>query len=454
MAQEKRYFGTDGIRGVANIDPLTPQRMVQLGRALAKVFLPRQGHHRILIGKDTRLSGYMIEASLAAGITSMGLDVLLVGPLPTPGVAYLTKSMRVDAGVVISASHNPFEDNGIKIFGADGYKLPDSTELEIEDLLDLSVNIEPRDASSLGKAYRIDDALGRYTVYLKTSFPREFTLEGLRVGLDCANGAAYSVAPQTLEELGAEVLCRGNGPNGRNINAGFGSLYPEVVRKLVLENNLDVGIALDGDADRALLVDEQGNFLDGDMVLAITAIDLKERGLLRVPKVVGTVMSNLGLEKFLRGHGIEVERTQVGDRYVLERMLEIGSQVGGEQSGHTIFTDHSTTGDGMLTALTVLEIMFRRKRKLSELVAGFVKFPQKLINIRVSSKPDLRTVPEIRKVLEQKENELRDNGRILVRYSGTENKARVMVECEEEELCKRHATDVAEVIERAIGKIV
>ncbi|MCO6432622.1 MAG: phosphoglucosamine mutase [Deltaproteobacteria bacterium] len=454
MKRERKYFGTDGIRGVASVPPLDPETLVRLGKGIAKIFLRSKGKHRVLIGKDTRLSGYMIETSLAAGVTSMGADVWLVGPVPTPGIAYLTKSMRADAGIMISASHNAFEDNGIKIFGSDGYKLPDELELELEDLMEPGVlDGKSAEPGSIGKAARIDDAIGRYCVYLKSCFPREFSLEGMKIGFDCANGAAYVVGPQTCSELGADVVSRGVSPNGRNINAGFGSLYPEIVRKLVLEQNLDIGISLDGDGDRAILVDEEGNTLDGDMILAICALDLKQRGLLRSDTVVATVMSNLGLDRLLSKHGINVLRAPVGDRYVLEAMMRGNAALGGEQSGHTIFTDYSTTGDGILTALMILNIMFRTKKSLSELNQEFVKFPQKLININVSHKPPLESVEPIRKLIEQKVEELKDSGRILVRYSGTENKARVMVECEDEDLCRKHAQDVAELIERELGVV-
>jgi phosphoglucosamine mutase len=414
------------------------------------------GHRRvrILIGKDTRLSGYMIESSLAAGITAMGADLMLCGPLPTPGVAYLTKSMRADAAIVISASHNPYEDNGIKIFGSDGYKLPDELEEQVEALLEPgALEGKAADAGHIGKAYRIDDAVGRYTVFLKENFPRELSLDGVKIGLDCANGAAYIVAPQTLTELGAEVVSRGVSPSGRNINDGFGSLYPDVVGKLVVEQNLNLGIALDGDADRCILVDEKGKVLDGDTVLAICAIDLKERGLLRENKVVATVMSNLGLDNLLQTHGIQVVRTGVGDRAVLEEMIRQGVQLGGEQSGHTIFSDISTTGDGLLTALMVMAVMGRKGKTLSELAANFLTFPQKLVNIKVSHKPPLETIEPLKKAIEQKELELGAKGRVLVRYSGTENKARVMVECEDEEACKRHANDLAQIVEREIGAV-
>jgi phosphoglucosamine mutase len=449
----RKYFGTDGIRGTASVPPLDPESLVRLGRAIAKIFLRRKGKHQILIAKDTRLSGYMIETALAAGITASGADVMLVGPIPTPGAAYLTKSMRADAGIMISASHNPFEDNGIKIFGADGFKLADELELEIEALLDdeTGKNLLPADPSEIGKATRINDAVGRYTVYLKEAFPREFTLESMRVGIDCGNGASYLVGPQTLRELGAEVTARGISPSGRNINAGFGSLYPEVMSKLVIEQNLQIGISLDGDADRCILIDEKGGVLDGDVILSIVASDLHERGLLRGNTVVSTVMSNLGLDKLFQKKGIRLVRAGVGDRYVLEEMLKLGAVIGGEQSGHTIFLNNATTGDGILTALMVMSVMCRKEKSLSELAKDFIRFPQKLVNIQVSSKPPIDSVEPLRIAIAQKEKELKDTGRILVRYSGTENKARVMVECEDEDSCKRHATDIAEVIERELG---
>ncbi len=452
MNEPRKYFGTDGIRGVASITPLDPETLVRVGKSIAKLFLRRKGKHQILIAKDTRLSGYMIETALSAGITAMGADVLLVGPIPTPGAAYLTRSMRADAGVMISASHNPFEDNGIKIFGADGFKLPDDFEREIETLLDSeALSKMNADPTEIGKATRINDAIGRYTVYLKGAFPRSLSLESFKIGLDCANGAAYIVAPQTLKELGADVVARGISPTGRNINAGFGSLYPEVVAKLVVEQNLQIGISLDGDADRAIIVDEKGRVLDGDMILGICAVDMHKRGLLKNNKVVATVMSNLGLERYLDRFGIEATRAQVGDRYVLEEMTRTGAVLGGEQSGHTIFLDQASTGDGILTALMILAIMCRQERPLSEIAAEFIKFPQKLINVSVSHKPPLESVAAIKTIIEQKESDLKSNGRILVRYSGTENKARVMVECENEDVCKRHAQDVAEVIERELG---
>jgi phosphoglucosamine mutase len=449
---KKSYFGTDGIRGVANSTPLTPETMVRLGKAIAKVFLANKGKHRILIGKDTRLSGYMLETALSAGITAMGADVLLVGPIPTPGVSYLTKSMRADAGIVISASHNPFEDNGIKIFGADGLKLSDDIERELEELLSSSsLDDEVAPPSAIGKATRINDAVGRYTVFLKSHFPRELSIEGLKIGLDCANGAAYIVAPQTFTELGAEVVSRGVSPNGRNINAGFGSLFPEVVAKLVKEQNLDIGISLDGDADRCILVDEEGRVLDGDAILAISAIHLKQKKGLR--GVVGTVMSNLALEVLLRDHGIDFVRAPVGDRYVLEELIKHDYLLGGEQSGHMIFRDISPAGDGILTSLLILAIMAETGKKLSELAASYKPFPQKLINVPVVAKPPLESIPEIDAALKKAESNLGNSGRVLVRYSGTENKVRVMVEARDESLCKQTAQDIAVVLEKEIGAI-
>lgn len=452
MVQARKYFGTDGIRGVANQSPLDPETLVRLGKAVARVFLQKKGKQRILIGKDTRLSGYMIENSLSAGITSMGADVLLVGPVPTAGLAYLTWSMRCSAGIMISASHNSYEDNGIKIFGADGFKLPDSLELEIEPLLEPGIlDSAHADPDKIGKATRINDAIGRYTVYLKNCFASDLTLEGVRIGLDCANGAAYIVAPQVFAELGADVVSRGISPSGKNINAGFGSLHPEVVRKVVLEQNLDIGIALDGDADRAVFVDEKGNLLDGDMVLAICAKDFLDRGILRTPSVVATVMSNLGFERLLNGYGISVERVQVGDRYVLERMVQRGLQLGGEQSGHTIFRDFATCGDGILSALMILSVMRRRQCKLSELNAEFVKYPQSLVNIAVKSKPAIDSVPALWKIITNKQQLLKDDGRVLVRYSGTENKIRVMVECSNESDCNQHCQDIVAVVQKELG---
>ena len=454
MRIERKYFGTDGMRGVATVPPLDPLTIVKLGKGIASVFLRRKGKHRILIGKDTRLSGYMLETSLAAGITSMGADVLLVGPVPTPGVAYLTWSMRADAGIMISASHNPYEDNGIKIFGHDGYKLQDELEVDLEELLETpDLANRSADPASIGKAHRIDDAIGRYTVFLKGLFPRECTLDWLKVGIDCANGASYIAGPQMLTELGADVVSRGVSPNGRNINAGFGSLYPEVIAKLVKEQNLNVGISLDGDGDRCILVDEKGNVIDGDSQLAICAVDMKERGVLRNDTIVATVMSNLGLEKCLSHHGIRVLRTSVGDRYVMEEMLKTNASLGGEQSGHLIFHDMATCGDGLLSALNVLSVMCRKEKPLSELASEFQKFPQKLINIPVAQRIPLEEIAPLQKVVKAREEQMKERGRLLVRYSGTENKVRVLVECEDADICASAATEIAQVLEKELGAV-
>ncbi|RME59410.1 MAG: phosphoglucosamine mutase [Candidatus Dadabacteria bacterium] len=459
-AKERKFFGTDGIRGVAGEPPLEPEWLVRLGKSLAAVFVKdKSRRHSILIGKDTRLSGYMIETALASGITYMGANVLLVGPIPTAGAAYLTKSMRADAGIMISASHNPFQDNGVKIFGADGFKLPDELELQIEKLClegDFKALKKEKVVSgkNIGKAKRIDDGIGRYTVYLKEAFPRNLTLEGLKIGLDCAHGAAYVVAPQTFEELGASVTARGVNPNGTNINAGFGSLYPKIMCELVSEQNLNLGVSFDGDSDRAILVDEKGKVVDGDMILAIAAKYLKEKGELKGGGVVGTAMSNLGLEVYLESLGLKLYRAAVGDRYVLEKMLQLGCNLGGEQSGHIIFLDYSTTGDGILTALKVCEIMLTTEKTLSELTKGFHHFPQKVINVAVRKKPALEEIAPVQKAISSVENKLgKKKGRVLVRYSGTEDKARVMVECEEQKLCDEYAQEIAEAIEKEIGKV-
>lgn len=453
-ARMKKFFGTDGIRGVASVPPLDPETMVRLGKAIARIFLGKGRKHRILIGKDTRLSGYMLETALASGITSMGADVLLVGPVPTPGVAYLTRSMRADAGVVISASHNPYEDNGIKIFASDGYKLPDERELQIESLIEPeALDGQSAAPSEIGKATRINDAIGRYTVFLKGCFPRELTLEGLKIGIDCANGATYTVAPQTLGELGADVVSRGVSPNGRNINAGFGSLYPEIMRKLVLEYSLNVGVSFDGDGDRAVFSDEKGNLVDGDMVLAVCARDLLARDALPGRKLVLTVMSNLGIVRHLENLGIEVIQAPVGDRYVLEEMLRSGAALGGEQSGHTIFHNHTTTGDGILTALMLFAVMNRQGKLLSELCADLVRYPQKLMSIDVATKPPLDSLEPVVRIVEKIEKELGSKGRVLVRYSGTESKVRVLVECENEDNCRRYAQEIADVIKGELGTL-
>jgi len=449
----KKLFGTDGVRGVANIDPMTVETAVQLGRAAAYLFKDGTKRHRIVIGKDTRLSGYMLESALVAGICSMGVDVLQVGPLPTPGIAYITSSMRADAGVVISASHNPFQDNGIKFFFGDGFKLPDEMELKIEKLLESGKidKLRPT-AREVGKAYRIDDAVGRYVVFLKSTFPRDIDLSGVKIVLDCANGAAYKVAPAVFEELGAEVIVTGNRPNGTNINAGCGSLHPEVMCELVKEHQADVGIALDGDADRVIFSDEFGNVVDGDQIMAICALEMLKQKRLKKNTLVATVMSNMGLDIALRQAGGKVIKTAVGDRYVVEEMRRGGYTLGGEQSGHMIFLEHITTGDGVLSALQLLSVMVRRERSLSELAEVMIPLPQVLLNVRVREKRDLSTIPAVASVIAAVEERLGTDGRVLVRYSGTEPLLRIMLEGQDKYEITQWAREIADAVEREIGE--
>jgi len=447
-------FGTDGIRGTANVYPMTAEMALSLGQAVAHVFRGGgRGRHRILIGKDTRLSGYMFEDALAAGICAMGVEVIMVGPMPTPAMAFLTVDMRCDAGVMISASHNPYQDNGIKFFSGDGFKLPDDLEHRIEELIGSGVlechRAEPDD---VGRARRIDDAEGRYVVFLKKTFPVKMDLTGMRVVLDCANGAAYKVGPTVFQELGAEVFTMGVEPNGRNINQECGSLYPEKLAAKVRELRADVGIAVDGDADRAVMACEKGEIIDGDAMLAVCARDLVERGALQGGAVVATVMSNLGLEKALDEINVKLVRTQVGDRYVVEEMRAGGYNLGGEQSGHVIFLDHNTTGDGLLTGLQVLSIMRRKERRLSELVAGIQRFPQILVNVRVAEKRPIEEISSVCDTVQRVEKDLDGRGRVLIRYSGTEPKARVMVEGEDESRVDEYANEIADSLRRAVGK--
>lgn len=448
----KKLFGTDGVRGVANVHPMTTEMAMQLGRAAAYIFKNGHKRHRIVIGKDTRLSGYMIENALVAGICSMGVDVLIVGPLPTPGIANITSSMRADAGVVISASHNPFQDNGIKFFSKDGFKLPDEVELKIEELI-FSKKIDSLRpvATEVGKAYRIADAVGRYVVYLKSTFPKELDLTGMKIVLDCANGAAYKVAPAVLEELGAEVIPLGVKPNGTNINAGCGSLHPEVISEAVKEHRADLGIALDGDADRVIFVDEFGNEVDGDHIMAICATDMLKSKKLRKNTVVATVMSNMGLDIAVKKAGGKVVKTAVGDRYVVEEMLKGGYNLGGEQSGHMIFLDHNTTGDGVQTALQVLAIMRRKNQTLSELAEVMIPLPQVLVNVRVSEKKDIMTIPDVAELVKEVEEKLKDEGRILIRYSGTEPLLRIMLEGQDKYQIAAWGKEIADLVEKKIG---
>ena len=450
---EKKLFGTDGVRGVANIDPMTTEMAMQLGRAAAFVFKDdTKRRHRVVIGKDTRLSGYMIENALVAGICSMGVDVLIVGPLPTPGIAFLTSSMRADAGVVISASHNPYQDNGIKFFSKTGHKLPDALELQIEDLIINHRLDELRPiADEVGKAYRISDAIGRYVVFLKNTFPKDLDLQGLRIVLDCAHGAGYKVAPAVLTELGAEVVSIGVAPNGMNINDGCGSMHPEVMAEKVREYRADLGIALDGDADRVIFVDENGVEVDGDHIMALCGTELIKVGQLKKKTVVATVMSNMGLDIAMKKAGGKVIRTAVGDRYVVEEMLKGGYNLGGEQSGHMIFLDHNTTGDGILSALQVLAIIQRSGKKLSELAQVMTSLPQVLVNVQVRKKADLKKIVPIKEVIDLVEAELGDKGRVLVRYSGTEPLLRVMIEGEDQSRIETLAEQVAAAVREHLG---
>ncbi|MEW6375131.1 MAG: phosphoglucosamine mutase [Thermodesulfobacteriota bacterium] len=445
----RKLFGTDGIRGVANVDPMTGELAMQLGRAIAHLFKEVKGRHRIVVGKDTRLSGYMLETALASGICSMGADVMLVGPLPTPGIAFITTSMRANAGVVISASHNPYYDNGIKIFSQNGFKLPDEMEHRIEELI-LSNHLHSLrpTASEVGKAHRIDDAIGRYVVFLKNTFPNNLTLDGLRIAIDCANGAAYRVAPTVFEELGAEVIPIGVEPNGENINSDCGSLHPEVVSRIVLEKGADIGMALDGDADRIIFIDRHGNQVDGDRILAIFGLQLLSEDRLKKGTLVTTVMSNIGLDRTMEKAGGKVIRTQVGDRYVVEEMVRGGYNLGGEQSGHTIFLDYNTTCDGTLTALQVLAIMKRKERQLDELALVMEPLPQVLYNVKVKEKKELSEIPEIENRIRKIKETLGNAGRILVRYSGTEPLLRIMVEGEDETKLHQFAQDIAELVKK------
>ncbi|TKB82549.1 MAG: phosphoglucosamine mutase, partial [Nitrospira sp.] len=433
--------------GVANLEPMTSETTMKLGRAAAHLFKVRSGRHQIVIGKDTRLSGYMLESALTSGICSMGVDVLLVGPLPTPAIAFLTRSLRADAGVMISASHNPYQDNGIKFFSNDGFKLPDEFELRMEALLSSGAieHLRPT-ADDIGKAFRIDDAEGRYIEYVKRSIPRDLDLQGLNIVVDCANGAAYKVTPKVLRELGATVRVIGNEPNGTNINAECGAMHPERLQREVLTQGAHIGMAHDGDADRTIFVDEQGRVVDGDHVVTMLALDLHERGMLKKKTVVGTVMSNFGMELALAQAGLTLIRTPVGDRYLLERMLAEGYNVGGEQSGHLIFLDFNTTGDGLISGLQVLKLMKRSGQPLSKLAMCMTPTPQVLLGVKVRSKPDLQGIPELQQAIQKAEATLNGTGRVLVRYSGTEPLLRIMVEGRDQREIQGVAEDLACVV--------
>lgn len=447
-----KLFGTDGIRGVANEHPMTAEMAMNIGRATAHLFKKKGHTPKIIIGKDTRLSGYMLENALVSGICSVGVNAILVGVIPTPGIAYLTGSMRCDAGIVISASHNPFQDNGIKIFGSEGFKLPDETEAAIEELIFAnSLQVLHPSPAELGKAYRMEDARGRYIVFLKHTFPKEYSLEGNRIVLDCSHGATYRVAPETFAELGAEVTTLFDEPNGKNINLHCGSQHPETLSEEVVKTNADVGFAFDGDGDRLVAVDEAGTVLTGDQILAICANVMKKGGTLTSNLVVRTVMSNIGLSVALQSLQIDSVMTRVGDRYVLEEMQNRGASIGGEDSGHLIFLQHHTTGDGIITALQVAAAMKKEGKPLSELAKIMTVFPQALINVTVKSRPDIDTVPEIVAAIREAEQKLGRQGRVLVRYSGTQNMCRVMVEGPSQEETGRHCLQIAEAVERQIG---
>ena len=447
----QKLFGTDGVRGVANVEPMTSETALKLGRAAAYLFKNRQGRHQIVIGKDTRLSGYMLESALTSGICSMGVDVLLVGPLPTPAIAFLTRSLRADAGVMISASHNPYQDNGIKFFSKAGMKLPDELEQRIEALI-LSNEIEhirPTD-DHIGKAFRVDDAEGRYIEFVKRSLPRNMDFQGLRVVLDCANGAAYHVFPKVLRELGATVRVIGDAPNGTNINADCGAVHPEQLQEAVRDHQADIGIALDGDADRAVFVSEQGRVVDGDNALAAFTLDLSQHGLLKNNTVVGTVMSNFGFELAMKQAGINLIRTPVGDRYILERMVADGYVLGGEPSGHLIFLNYHTSGDGLITGLQMLKLMKRTGRKTSQLAKCMTAVPQVLLGVKVPHRPDLESLPQLQQAIEAGKIRLNGLGRVLVRYSGTEPLVRVMVEGQNDSVIREVADELAGVVKRCI----
>ncbi|MDR2124455.1 MAG: phosphoglucosamine mutase [Desulfovibrio sp.] len=448
----KKLFGTDGIRGRVNVYPMLPDTALRLGLAAGSRFRTGNRRHRVVVGKDTRLSGYIYENALTSGLCAAGMDVFLVGPLPTPAIAFLTRNMRADFGIVISASHNPFDDNGIKFFDSGGFKLQDGVEEAVAALvLDPEWECDYPEPDKVGRAFKVDDAPGRYIVHIKNSFPAGLTLDGLRVVLDCANGANYKVAPMALKELGAEVVSIGVEPDGLNINRQCGSLHPERAAAKVRETRADIGLALDGDADRLTVIDENGEILDGDRIMAVCALELLEKGKLPGKLLVSTVMSNMALEVFMREHGGRLLRTRVGDRYVVEAMREHGAALGGEQSGHLVFMEYGTTGDGLLAGLQILRIMREKKKRLSELAGLLHLFPQALVNVRVKSKPPFEDIPETAAAQQAAEAELGDRGRVLLRYSGTEDAARVMVEGEDAALVRRLAEGIADTIRKTLG---
>jgi phosphoglucosamine mutase len=446
----RKLFGTDGVRGVANTEPMTAETVMKLGMAVAARLRQPGRHTRIVIGKDTRLSGYLFETAMASGIVAMGADVWLTGPLPTPGIAFITSSMRCDAGVVISASHNPYEDNGIKLFARDGFKLPDETELEIEQMMaSPSLLTQRAAAGDIGYSHKLEDSRGRYIVHCKNTFPDELTLDGLKIVVDGANGAAYKVAPAVFEELGADVVSIHDEPDGKNINDEAGAIAPRRMCERVRAEKADLGIALDGDADRVVLCDDTGEVIDGDAVMAVCATRMLAAGTLAKKTVVSTVMSNIGLERAIKGAGGTMIRTAVGDRYVVEEMRRGGYNFGGEQSGHLVFLDHMTTGDGIIAALRVLAVMVREERSLRELARVMVRTPQVLVNVKVEKKRPLEELADVGRLIRAVEGELGDAGRVLVRYSGTEAKARVMIEGPDESAIRARAEQIGAELAKA-----
>ncbi len=449
---EKRLFGTDGVRGIANTPPMTAETALSLGRAIAYMFKQEPRRHRIVIGKDTRLSGYMLEGAMMAGICSMGVDVLLVGPLPTPGIAYITSSMRADAGVVISASHNAYQDNGIKFFSNNGFKLSDAMELELESFIfDDNDPAHRPTADDVGKAYRLNDARGRYVVSIKNTFPKELSLDGMRVAVDCANGAAYKVAPEVFRELGAEVVSIGVKPDGQNINKDCGALYPDNISRVVKDTGAHIGIAIDGDGDRCIIVDEKGTVLTGDHLMAIAATAMIREGTLKNNILVSTIMSNAGLDEAMEKAGGTVVRTGVGDRYVVEEMIRRGANLGGEQSGHVIFFDHTTTGDGTISALQILAHMVRDGKPLSELASVMQTYPQVLLNVKIKEKKNLDEIESIKKGLSSVIERLGKRGRAFIRYSGTEPLARITVEGPDEKEINDYAAELEFLVKKELS---
>lgn len=448
-----KLFGTDGIRGVANRYPMDAETAFKVGQTVAHLFKRNSHRTKVVIGKDTRISGYMLESSLEAGITSMGGDAYLVGVLPTPGIAFITQSMRADAGVVISASHNPYQDNGLKIFDANGFKLTDAQENEIEDMM-LGNKLDKLlpEGKAMGKATRINDIHGRYIVFLKNSFPRHLSMEGMKIVLDASNGATYRVAPDAFEELGADLEVIHNTPNGININDGCGSQHTEDLRKRVVKSGAAVGLAFDGDGDRLIAIDEKGNEITGDQLLIICAYVLKKEGLLKNDLLVSTVMSNLGLRVACKKYGFLHHASSVGDRYVLADMLRLGAVIGGEDAGHMIFLEHHKTGDGIIAAMQLIAAMLKENKPLSELARLMNVFPQKLINIDVERKPEISAIPGLTEIIRQVENDLGEEGRVLVRYSGTQNMLRVMVEGPSDELTDKYCRQIADVVKKEIGR--